>query len=67
MTLFVIDYNESNVEIDASKCFSNLFEWEDGNEYPEIEHYEWLTYNEAKEYVVRAYGEIIKQLTYELC
>lgn len=67
VTLFVIDYNESNVEIDTGKCFSNLFEWEDGNEYPEIEHYEWLTYDEVKEYVVRAYGEIIKQLIDELC
>ena len=39
-----------------------MFEWKDGNEYPEVEHYGWFTYDEIKGSVVRAYGEIIKQI-----
>ena len=62
VVLYPMDYDTTNVTINIEECHSNMFEWKDGNEYPEVEHYRWLTYDELKGSVVRAYGEIIKQI-----
>lgn len=48
---------------DYSNCFSNTFEGEDGNQYPEIGDYKWMTLKEIiKRGGVRCYYELFDRI-----
>lgn len=46
----------------GGNCHSNIFRWKDGHEYPEIEKYQWLTYDEIYGNGVAAYYNIFKEI-----
>lgn len=48
--------------IEPAECFSNLFTWIDGKDYPEIDHYAWLTIDEIGENGVEAYINLMKTI-----
>ena len=47
----------------GENCFSNLFTWTDGKDYPEIKAYAWLTLEELKEKGgIKVYYPIFEQI-----
>ena len=46
----------------GDNCYSNMFVWTDGLEYPEIGKYKWMTYDEIVGHGVKAYYPIFREI-----